>query len=663
MDRRLAIVLCIALSFCAERAEAQPGPTSEPPPITTLESRGLFRALSPGLEVLDALGSPDVATRLHAARMLRALGPSDLVTDLLHARLLSERTEAVRDELVETLVLRAPLAWDEGLPPPRDLFDATRIGPASVALYGADAIPGLLPYLDHASAATVLREALQRANLSVHPALLGRLHEAPSRELVELLGAIGDPVAVPSLLMVIPQVRDDDLLFATVLRALRDIGDPRALPAVRAAMGDGRPGVQDAAQGALLALARAEDVPLVERIAEGSFGERRQTALATLLALDPTRGAERLVALVTSGSEADVRLGTRVALAHPTDAGVPVLYGILQEGTYADEAVSALALLPGQRGAAVLLREIERPEAQRGLAVALRRGDVGARFARRAREALAALEVPPQARSRLLVLRALAGDDAVLPALLGMLADAELPVDRAWAAMAAGWLGGGRDELVAALDRDDQPEVVLRAIASALLMFAERPPVPARFFRSDGLLPDALAWRARDEPSSRLAARDRRQLFHRHLSHPAPRVRAAAASALATIGAREAWRVLRELVLDDEDPQVRRAAAWALARLGVPRPERRRFLALSRLLDDPSLRAPLRAVGEGRPLAPPTGRRVLRFRVAVPGYAGGVPVSVALPDGRSWELLSLPTGEVVLPGLPAGDANVQVALP
>ena len=266
-----------------------------------------------------------------------------------------------------------------------------------------------------------------------------------------------------------------------------------------------------------------------------------------------------------------------------------------------------------------------------------------------------------QGRARLLVLRALAGDASAGPALAELLREGELPVERAWAASGLGWLG---DYTALATHLPEEHDLsVLRATGEALLAAPSRPPLPRRFFRADALLPTAIRWRAEERELSPAERRARRTWLYSCLQHDSVAVKVAAVEALARTGERGAWRWLRSLVLDSESLQVRRAAAWGLARLGVPGEARPGLLALSRVLEPTTgLAGPLRAAGEGRVLGLPRGRRVLRLRVAVPGFGGGVPVSIALPDGRVYELLSLPTGEILMPGLPPGDADVQVQL-
>ncbi|MFW6050583.1 MAG: HEAT repeat domain-containing protein, partial [Myxococcota bacterium] len=129
---------------------------------------------------------------------------------------------------------------------------------------------------------------------------------------------------------------------------------------------------------------------------------------------------------------------------------------------------------------------------------------------------------------------------------------------------------------------------------------------------------------------------------------------------------RPAWRALAER-LDDPAPEVRRAAARALEVLSEPA-SRAALATRWRVEDDPWVRGALRDASRATRDAPAPGGfalrgdQVLRMRVAAAEAHHRMRVDVVLPDGRWLRLRTLPSGELLWPGLPAGKADVRVRL-
>jgi HEAT repeat protein len=198
--------------------------------------------------------------------------------------------------------------------------------------------------------------ALHRGGPITVPLLLRALGEPEaSVGAARALGRLGDDRALAPLVALSHSDRIDVRLAA--VEALGDLADARAAPALAARLEDPAPSVVDAA---LRALARAGDVSVLERVApHARFGgpERRLAAVATLLALDPERGARQLDALLKDGP-ADLGPGLRALLLssrHPALASL--LATRLRSDVSAHAVASALAVLDEGAGLPTLLAE------------------------------------------------------------------------------------------------------------------------------------------------------------------------------------------------------------------------------------------------------------------------------------------------------------------
>jgi hypothetical protein len=136
--------------------------------------------------------------------------------------------------------------------------------------------------------------------------------------------------------------------------------------------------VERAALAALEALGAGPGADVVEQRLQSSDSGVARQALAALLQVDPERGAVALTASVAASDPAVVQQAAELALAWRHPLVVPVLFGLVNEGSRAERAMSALAELDGGAGLPVLMH-VARENAQHAstarhaLAMALRR--------------------------------------------------------------------------------------------------------------------------------------------------------------------------------------------------------------------------------------------------------------------------------------------------
>jgi len=349
-----------------------------------------------------------------------------------------------------------------------------------------------------------------------------------------------------------------------------------------------------------------------------------------------------------------------------------VLAGLLDDPEHRLAAAEALSRIEDAAGLPTLLersRDAPDRDLDVALALAVRRhlATLPAAQARRVRVHLREDSTP-----RGLVLGALARDPASRPRVLAALT-APTPVARAQAALAAALLGDRsqalRDAVVGGLLRETDA-LAFRALASAALSIGARID-PARIdarWLQPSTAPEALWLTAANLRSApRRVQRRARRAMRRALRAAQPRVRAGAAVALALARDRAAWRALAA-ALDDEAPRVRLAADRALGSLAVPEATpacashaRTEVVELVRAALADAAEAPGR---RPRP-AILRGDEVLYVRVSTaPGIARGpeLAVDVMLDDGRWLRTVASRAGEVLIPDLPAGAAEVQPRL-
>ncbi|MAT24183.1 MAG: hypothetical protein CMN29_04315 [Sandaracinus sp.] len=655
----------LAWGLSAAVVEAQPG---EP-----------WSRLLPSVRLERQLHATGFAERRAAAEALGRVGDAAQARAALLEALEGERDPRVRVAIADSLARRpGPEAFEPlvaAFDVARDL-EARALARALAALGSVPARGVLVDALARDDLRVAAREALERVGVEAVPQLLRRLREDPDEvAAIELLGQAGDAQAVPLLTRLatspIPAVR------RAALASLVAIGDPRGRAVVLDALSDPEPGVQRIAVGALSRLGtEADGARLEERLAEARRGQRRQL-LEALLRVAPARGAEAVVAEVTSDAAERVRVAGDLALAHPFARLTPVLYGMFREGGRRQEAAAALAEVEGGRGLGVLLREAEAPEASRELAVGLRRWEsrVPSSLRERALTRLRALPAEGPGAPRAWVLRALARDEEIAGTLARAL-ESEDGVARRAAAHALGLLGGerAREALWEALtvERDAS---VFRALAAALMELppsrAARaglgpppPPSPAPLLAAleDPERAREAAALAATLPLEGRAARQRGRALRRLLRESEAADRTTAAWALGAAGEAAAWRALLERVERDEVTEVRRAAARALAVLGarLSTAQREAVAAAARAAEDDEVRRWLAQAAGGRSMpARVRGRQVLRFRVRAAGAPSGVAVDLAFPDGRVLRLHTLPSGELFLADLPDQVVDVR----
>lgn len=625
-----------------------------------------------GPRAASQLTSADPAARLQAAQTLGRHGDARRAVRALGEALPGERDPRVRSAMVRALVRRgspdaAPAlvqAFSGGRGVDRDVL-AAGLG----VLRSGEAIEALVTALGDREAAVPARAGLARAGARAIPALLRALTDpATAAQAAHALGAIGDRRATGPLIELSRDPGEPERHAAVV--ALGRIGDQRAARPLVARTRDESPRVVLAALDALASVGGPAQRQTLRALAGEGSPQQQRLAFRALQACDPRAGAEALAEAVTSDDPTRVRMAADVALESTHPGLVPIVYGLLREGSRADEAASALAEAEDGAGVPVLLAEAGSappvgPAATRALAVALRRWE--GRVDRASRRAGLAI-LRGDASPRGLLLRAVARDPDVAAALRTGLASDDATV-RASSATALETLGDPDHaaDVAAALVVERDP-TAFRAQAEAVVTLGARVPVTAVLAQLDDAdtAPEAMLVAAHGlERASLRQARELRRRLRRGLRDPDARVRAGAARALAVAGDREAFRALLA-VLEEDQTEVRRAAARALEVLAHPDAVEP-ILELFRLEADPRMREALRDAALAPQRRPPAGfsaagRQILRIRIASEQgeERAGVPVDVVLEDGRWLRVRTLPSGELFLTDLPYGDADVRI---
>ncbi len=625
------------------------------------------------------LDAASMDKRLEAAHTLGRWGEPHRAVAALAAALGSERQPEVRRALMRSLARRGDAAGVPALIEALSSRDGRDVVPAAEALgaIGSDAaIHALIEGLEVGRTATAAGQGLARIGVRAAPPLIQALHEPAARlDAARVLGSLGEREATPALVELLHDQRSEVRQAAVV--ALRRIDDARAAPAVAAMLSDPFSPIVVSALGTLARIGGPAQREAVRRwVTQGPPAVRR-AALGALLAIAPEKGAQELARILGAGDQGLSPWAAQLALECTHPAVVPVLYGLLKEGTLADAAASALAEVDDGRGVSVLLAEAspDKPHARaalRAAAVAVRRWPGLPELARQRVWSLLEHLTGSRDVPRTLLLRALARDPWVAPWLRKALGSSRAG-RRAIGALGLEVLGDRSQGafVVKALGSEQDPEAFRRMASAALALGAPAPfAVIEPRFDDPSVASEAMALAAGSAPE--MSQRQRTELgeaLRRALRATDGRTRAGASRGLAILGARAAWRAIATR-LEDGLPEVRRAAARALAVLAVPA-SAAVLEAQARVEDDASVRLALSdaaAVAEGqrrRPLAfDEAGDEVLRVRVAAlaQGRREGVPVDVVLPDGRWLTLTTLPGGELLLPDLPAGRADVRVRM-
>ncbi len=630
-----------------------------------------------------ALTSASPEARVRAARELGRFGESRRAITALSNAVTTEGHSAVRRALVDALARRGGAAV---VTPLRNALrlgsdeDRIIVARALGAIGSEAALRALATQLADENTAIAARVGLARAGARSLPWLVRAIAQDESRlAAVEALGAIADSRGVPSLVVALGDSRD--AVKVAALSALATIGDERGAPAIGRMLADPSVEVRVAALTACARACTSEQSAAVAPFLEAETAEERRAALPALARTDFAAALRAIVAALAASDPERARTAIDVALAATRPEIVPVLHGLAREGTFDDEASSALAEVEGAQGVSALLelaRTGPRPEgaaqsaqptqiaAERALAIALRRHEATIDGDTR-RDALALLQRPRSGRDveLALVLRAVARDRSVGAHAARGLAS-EDSMRRSSGAHALELLGDRAyaDEIAKAID-DERDAEAFRRLATAGAKLGSLAPlrVLRPWLGDPETAPEAMMLAASELESLERADRtELRMLFRASLRHADPRVRCGAALALGRARDRASWRALIDRMLDGVT-EVRFAAARALEAIAAPQATAQ-IVAEARVEADPRVRAAIEAAagaserGVSLP-GEPTGDGVLRTRVMLE-TANGVQVDVVLPDGRWLRMRTLPHGDVLLTDLAYGTADVRV---
>lgn len=394
----------------------------------------------------------------------------------------------------------------------------------------------LLAHLDHGHAA-VRQAAVASLNSLAHPALPARAralldHDSPRvrESAARIAGYFGFAECVERLIALCAD--DDEGVRRAAVEQLAHLDDPRALSVLVDALRSGSTGVRAAAARGLAHLdapsalaavlsALADPDPWVRYYAARSAGHLRLGG--AVAALREVATADEVSPARIAAIEALGAIGDSSAI----DALRPLADAA--ELAIAQPALAALGRMPDDAAAAILLRALTAPDAERRLAAVEALGM--RREARAVRELARIARADEDERARDAAADALAaigGEDAVST----LVALAEEPRRSERAVVALAGLG------------EDQIEWVGRGL--------QHGDVAVRC-----AVVEALARMRHGTASSLLAA---------SLVDESPAVRLAAAHALGRLDVRQADATLGELARSDDDARVRRAAQRALGR-------------------------------------------------------------------------------------------------
>jgi len=552
------------------------------------------------LELLrEQLASPEDEVRHAAVQGLRDIGPEALPI-LIEA--LGDSSWRVRKAALE-LVLLAP-ATDSlplliaGL---RDEGNAGRRNSSMEALVrlGPAAVPALAPLVadPDPDLRKFIVDALGNIDVPAVPALLRAALEDPEENVsaaaAEYLGRRRDAAAVPALLRRLGE-RGGWLMFGC-LKALGEIGDASAAPAVTALLGD--PGLRKAALEALGRVGGDPSVPhLLESLFSRDLGLRRVAALAV----------HRIQPRLGPAAAASLASGVR---AQSDDEFLEFLRGMLAREDRLTRAAAStlLRFVPGARMVSIILDALPQAAEQdqelfTGVLDGLPDADLPLLVTH-------LLDPSPVVRLRLAGVLGRRGCREAVPPLLTLLGDGTGHV-RAAAATALGRIAdpAAVSPLVGLL-RDPFPDV--REAGMEAIVAIGRASQPALGLVLELLEPHFSA--AEEEFAAaavriagRLGGRGLIARLGNALRDARGEVRRAAVEAVGAVGGAEAVVALR-IALTDEDVAVRREAVH---RLGATR-EAAALPLLLPLLGDEDLWVRVRTVQALGGLAHPEAWRVL----------------------------------------------------
>lgn len=447
----------------------------------------------------------------------------------------------------------------------------------------------------------------------------------------EALGAIGDARGAEALarhaLDPEPETR------AAVIDALGAIGDPRWAPIANAALEDSSPQVVAAGLRAISRIGSIEAVPAIEARLAHSEPAIAIEAWRALVRLDPGRAAAAIATVRDPALRAAI---SRAILEEPHPALLEPLIAIARVG---GAGCDALARLPDPRGLIALVelaREGSDP-ARLAIALAVRRGV-------RASGALEAIAEEPDPLRRAWLGAIARRVDRIDPSALD-------PIGRAILARSI-----DPARLDPAIEGERDP-ITLEALARALV---ERggtidPRVPLGILDPSAeparLILASIARRSGSIEIDRALARSVRGA----LRSRDPRTRAIAVESLARRG--EARSTIAAAI-EDPVPEVRLAAARALASEGDDPAIRERLRSRLAIEAEPRVRRALRDALDRRPAS--SGDRCLAVALERRGAPASIAVEIVLEDGRWIRERTLPSGELVVCGLPEADADLRL---
>jgi len=591
------------------------------------------------------IASADEEDRHAAVQGLRGAGPEALS---LLAGALGDHSWRVRKAALE-LVLQAPAA--ETLPlllaGLRDEGNAGRRNSSMEALVGlgAAAVPTLAPLVadPNPDLRKFVVDALGNIEAPAVPALLrAALEDADenvSAAAAEYLGRRRDTTAVPLLLRRLGE--SSGWLTYGCLRALGEIGDVAAAPAVSALLGE--PGLRKAALEALGRVGDEQAVPhLLDALFSGDRGLRRVAAIA----------AHRL--LTRRGPGAAAQAFAAGVGARFDDGFLEFLRGLLQQEDPQLRAAAAklLGFVPGERMVAILLDALPQAgepdqELLAGVLDGLPDADLPLLVAR-------LLDPAPIVRLRLAGVLGRRGCREAVPLLLTLLEDGIGHV-RAAAAIALGRIcDPAAVSPLTGLLRDPYPDVREAGMEAVVAIGCAGP-------SQRGLVLALLEPHFQDADAGFAAAAVRivgrlggQGLVTRlglALRDARGEVRRAAVEAIGAVGGAEAVDALR-VALTDEDVAVRREAVH---RLGTIR-EAAALPLLLPMLGDEDLWVRVRAVQALGGIAHPEAWRVL-----LAAAAGDPPGPRRLAAIRALGAGKVPGSLAVLTEL-AGAADRETAM-
>ena len=635
------------------------------PPSARAQRRAWVARL-PTREAEHTLTNGDAASRERAARSLARRGAQDGAVSALVRALEGERDPAARASILASLAARSDAASTDALALVLSAGTATErlLAARTLGAIGSpEALQALIDALSGRRTNAAAEQGLRLAGERAVPPLLAALRAGDARveaaRTLEQASAQGLRVGLVRSALRRAATDPDPALREAALLSLAHAARPEDEALFISALDDVSAPVVLAALAGLHATATSAAWPKLTTALAGAGEADRPAILRAMLVSDPAAAVPILLRMREGHDEAQRALALDVALdAHSAELR-PVYADAWRADERSLEVASALGHLPDGAGVTLLAGGHGRL-AERELAIALR-APGGKASASARRMALRRFDALP--RPVALDLRALVRDPALLPELRSELAS-DAPPRRAQAARSLAVLGSSRGLpwLLEALHAETSPDA-FRALAQAATDLGGGVPSlqVAAFLNQPGTAPEAMALAA--QAPNALSDSWLRRLLRRNLRAPQPRVRAGAARALSLM---RDVRAAPSLVaaLRDDSPSVRLAVASALRSFGHASSFPGFTTALRRELDE-RVRGMLVAAATAEPGSfDQHGPEVLRLQMTPQGQAppAGLAADVLLPDGRWLRVSADAEGELLVPDLPAGEADVRVRL-